>query len=108
MPFLMTTGPVLPPSPLAGQSRLAAAEIAILVSDVDDDNKTRVSRRYPRIQPIRRRSAEAHMAARSASCAAADMRLLAVLLAPRARALGARQRRRRRSPRGWHGRAGGC
>ena len=42
MPFLMTTGSVLPSSPLAGQSRLAAAEIAILVSDVDDDDKTRV------------------------------------------------------------------
>src|SRR6516164_5077958 len=39
-------------------------------------------RRYPRIQPIRRRSAAAHMAARAASCAAADMRLVAVQLAP--------------------------
>jgi|SRR6516164_6387617 len=92
MPFLMTTGSVLPPSPLAGQSRLAAAEIAILVSDVDDDDKTRVSRRYPRIRPIRRRSAAAHMAVRAASCAVADMRRVAVLLAPRARAPSSRQR----------------
>ena len=36
--------------------------------------------------------AAAHMAARAASCAAADMRLVAVLFAPRARALSSRQR----------------